>query len=137
MALSHSVTVGAYAAVYECSRQFKYERWNCPASAFFLNGTVTLPQSTEISRETALVRAMTSAGIAFTLTKNCSAGDFADCVCGTKFSRRQAGFKWGGCSDNFQFGSLVARQFLDGQESGADIVSLVNLHNNAAGRVVS
>ena len=30
---------------------------------------------------------------------------------------------------------MVARQFLDGQESGADPVSLVNLHNNAAGRV--
>ena len=47
------------------------------------------------------------------------------------------GWEWGGCSDNFQFGSQVARQFLDGQETGADSSSLVNLHNNGAGRVVS
>ena len=34
-----------------------------------------------INRETALVRAMTAAGITHTLTKNCSTGDFANCVC--------------------------------------------------------
>ena len=31
----------------------------------------------------------------------------------------------------------MAQQFLDGQETGADSNSLVNLHNNGAGRVVS
>ena len=34
-----------------------------------------------INREAALVRAMTSAGITHTLTKNCSTGDFTNCVC--------------------------------------------------------
>ena len=91
----------------------------------------------QISRETALVRAMTSAGITFTLTKNCSAGDFANCVCDSRISGQRSGFKWAGCSDNFHFGSQVARQFLDGHENGADPISLVNLHNNAAGRMVN
>ena len=35
----------------------------------------------QINRELALVRAMTSAGITHTLTKNCSTGDFTNCVC--------------------------------------------------------
>ena len=34
-----------------------------------------------INREAALVRAMTSAGITHTLTKNCSTGDFTNGVC--------------------------------------------------------
>ena len=161
VALSNSVSAGAYIAVYECAFQFRFEKWNCPESAFNLNpinnkGTSihtstrrfpvpSIPQpsprigglesdldyqsamyptkykdkienpvgiygllqdaaeiskSTEngnkenvpilnqdlenhskINRETALVRAMTSAGITHTLTKNCSTGDFTNCVC--------------------------------------------------------
>ena len=161
VALSNSVSAGAYIAVSECAFQFRFEKWNCPESAFNLNpitskGTSThtstrrfpvpsIPQpsarigglksdldyqsaiyatkykdkietavgidgllqdtaemskSTEkgnkenvpmpnqdqenhskINRETALVRAMTSAGITHTLTKNCSTGDFTNCVC--------------------------------------------------------
>ena len=98
LALSDSVTVGAYAAVTECSKQFKYERWNCPTSAFLirpsppsLSGSTSAAAPTAASaavnhegllnREAALVRAFTSAGITFTLTKNCSAGDFANCLC--------------------------------------------------------
>jgi len=153
LALSDSVTVGAYAAVTECSKQFKYERWNCPTTAFLIRpgssppsiggsgaadvptATATLDDDSLLNREAALVRAFTSAGITFTLTKNCSAGDFANCLCDSRYSRKKSSFEWGGCSDNYQFGSLVARQFLDSQESGADPVSLVNLHNNAAGRV--
>ena len=54
-----------------------------------------------------------------------------------RFTEKRGGWEWGGCSDNFQFGSQVATQFLDGQETGADSNSLVNLHNNGAGRVVS
>lgn len=148
LALSDSVTVGAYAAVTECSKQFKYERWNCPTTAFLIRpgssppsiggspaASATNGDDSLLNREAALVRAFTSAGITFTLTKNCSAGDFANCLCDSRYSRKKSSFEWGGCSDNYQFGSLVARQFLDSQESGADPVSLVNLHNNAAGRV--
>ena len=178
MALSNSVSAGAYIAVSECAYQFRFEKWNCPESAFNLNpvepfvnkGTsVHLPYSTkrlpsplhdplipkplprigglksivdeksemhlssfsdksnddkeasrvdayellaplkrskdakdddddegetddseyfqdpqiqrQINSETALVRAMTAAGITHTLTKNCSTGDFTNCVC--------------------------------------------------------
>jgi hypothetical protein len=91
----------------------------------------------QTTRETAFVHAIMSAGITHTLTKNCSSGDFPDCVCDNRLTRRQLGWEWGGCSDNFHFGSQVAKQFLDTVESGADSKSLANLHNNEAGRIVS
>ena len=178
MALSNSVSAGAYIAVSECAYQFRFEKWNCPESAFNLNpidhiaakGTLPHPPHTsrnaftptdppipyplprigglkselggesdmhlsgydqkethdensearktrvdayeildplkrlgnidhdkgiplnsnvpheqqpsrKINREAALVRAMTAAGITHTLTKNCSTGDFTNCVC--------------------------------------------------------
>ena len=89
------------------------------------------------TRETAFVHAITAAGITHTLTKNCSGGDFPDCVCDNRLTRRQLGWEWGGCSDNYHFGSQVAKQFLDTVESGANSQSLANLHNNEAGRIVS
>ena len=184
MALSNSVSAGAYIAVSECAYQFRFEKWNCPESAFNLNpidniatkGTMPYPPHSsihqsapldppipqplprigaskselgrksvmehsdyeqkqpqdewgkisgihslkasridaydiltpskilddteddesipllsnfpqkqqlhrKINREAALVRAMTAAGITHTLTKNCSTGDFTNCVC--------------------------------------------------------
>ena len=76
-----------------------------------------------------------SAGITHTLTRNCSRGDFSDCVCDTRSSRPQMNWKMRGCSDNFNFGSQVAEQFLDAAEAGFDPVTYANRHNNEAGRI--
>ena len=69
------------------------------------------------NRETAFVHAIVSAGIAHTVTRNCSRGDFADCVCDRRNARYgndgNMGWKMGGCSDNINFGTQVAQQFLD------------------------
>lgn len=49
------------------------------------------------------------------------------------------GFEWGGCSDDLKFGRNVSVSFIDQQESfisRRQIVRLVNLHNNEAGRQV-
>ena len=92
-------------------------------------------ETRETNRETAFVHAIMSAGITHTLTRNCSRGDFEDCICDTKFSRPEVGFKMRGCSDNVHFGSQVAEQFLDATEAGTDSTSMANLHNNEAGRV--
>ena len=59
-----------------------------------------------------------AAGITHTLTRNCSKGDFADCVCDTTVKMSEfegsgeSGFKIRGCSDNVHFGNHVAQQFL-------------------------
>lgn len=46
------------------------------------------------------------------------------------------GWQWGGCSDNVQFGEKISKQYVDTQETGQDSRAAVNLHNNAAGRLV-
>ena len=41
------------------------------------------------TRESAFVHAITSAGIVHTLTKNCSSGDFDNCGCDTRLTKRR------------------------------------------------
>lgn len=47
------------------------------------------------------------------------------------------GWLWGGCSANVDFGEKISKQYVDSQETGQDPRAAVNLHNNAAGRLVS
>lgn len=47
------------------------------------------------------------------------------------------GWKWGGCGHNVIYGAMFAKRFLDSRESGHDIHSKMNLHNNMVGRKVS
>lgn len=48
-------------------------------------------------------------------------------------------WEWGGCGDNVHFGYRKSRDFMDARPSGrhGDIKTLVRLHNNDAGRLVS
>lgn len=49
------------------------------------------------------------------------------------------GFEWGGCSDDLKFGRNISQMFIDRQEaylSRRQIVRMVNLHNNEAGRQI-
>lgn len=47
-------------------------------------------------------------------------------------------WKWGGCSDNVAFGFRNSRAFLDSRyRKRSDLRTLVKLHNNRAGRLVS
>lgn len=64
---------------------------------------------------------------------------------GLKRGRKQAilmpegDWEWGGCGDNVHFGYRKSRDFMDSRPSGrhGDIKTLVRLHNNDAGRLVS
>ncbi|CAG0898523.1 unnamed protein product [Darwinula stevensoni] len=138
LSLTESVAIGAQLGIEECRHQFKWERWNCPKSAFLRSGELR-----PATRETAFVHAITSAGISYTLTKNCSLGEIEACTCDpspglhsrSRSRSDRSSWKWGGCSDNVRFGEGVARQFLDALEDGHDAQALSNLHNNHAGRV--
>lgn len=46
-------------------------------------------------------------------------------------------YRWGGCSDNVDFGFELAKSFLDEREVGHDSKAIINLHNNLVGRLVS
>jgi hypothetical protein len=47
-----------------------------------------------------------------------------------------AGWKWGGCSADIGYGIRFSRRFVDAREIEGDERSLMNLHNNKAGRKV-
>jgi len=46
------------------------------------------------------------------------------------------GWKWGGCSADIRYGLKLARKFLDAREIEETARSLMNRHNNKAGRKV-
>ncbi|CAG5134606.1 unnamed protein product, partial [Candidula unifasciata] len=91
------------------------------------------------SREAAFVYAISSAGVVHAITRSCSRGQLMNCACDPAkrgSSRDKKGsFDWGGCSDNVQYGSTFSRIFIDAKErKQGDGRSLMNLHNNRAGR---
>uniref|UniRef100_A0A8C7VAF9 Protein Wnt n=1 Tax=Oryzias sinensis TaxID=183150 RepID=A0A8C7VAF9_9TELE len=131
---ANSVQVGARMGIHECKHQFAWEKWNCPEKTLQLSTHIGLRSAT---KETSFLHAISAAGVMYTLTKNCSMGDFENCGCDD--SRiGQAGGKgwiWGGCSDNVEFGEKISKHFVDALEGGHDSRAAVNLHNNEAGRL--
>ncbi|KAM6976913.1 protein Wnt-8a-like [Aplochiton taeniatus] len=131
---ANSVQIGAQNGIQECKHQFALDRWNCPESALQLSTHSGLRGAT---RETSFVHAIGAAGVMYTLTKNCSMGDFDNCGCDDSKIGQMGGrgWIWGGCSDNVEFGEQISKQFVDALENGHDSRAAVNLHNNEAGRL--
>ncbi|XP_058023841.1 protein Wnt-8a [Ahaetulla prasina] len=131
---STSVSAGAQSGIQECKHQFIWERWNCPESALQLSTHHRLRSAT---RETSFVHAISSAGVMYALTRNCSMGDFENCGCDNSRNGRVggSGWVWGGCSDNVEFGEKISKHFVDALETAHDARALLNLHNNGAGRL--
>ncbi|NWQ73919.1 WNT8B protein, partial [Columbina picui] len=130
---SSSVAAGAQSGIEECKFQFAWDRWNCPERALQLSSHGGLRSA---NRETAFVHAISSAGVMYTLTRNCSLGDFDNCGCDDSRNGQLGGqgWLWGGCSDNVGFGEAISKQFVDALETGQDARAAMNLHNNEAGR---
>ncbi|CAI5766690.1 protein Wnt-8a [Podarcis lilfordi] len=131
---SSSVAAGAVRGIEECKYQFAWERWNCPESTLQLSTHNKLRSAT---RETSFVHAISSAGVMYTLTRNCSMGEFENCGCDNsrKGHAGGKGWVWGGCSDNVEFGERIAKKFVDALETAHDTRASMNLHNNEAGRL--
>lgn len=95
-----------------------------------------LPLSTA-TRESAFVHAIASAGVAFAVTRSCAEGSAAICGCSSRHQGSPGeGWKWGGCSEDIEFGGMVSREFADARENRPDARSAMNRHNNEAGRQV-
>ncbi|XP_046985609.1 protein Wnt-16-like isoform X2 [Schistocerca americana] len=142
----HSVSDGARRGIQECQYQFRNERWNCTTKndeqSVFGN---ILKRG---SKETAFIYAVTSAGVVHAVTQSCSSGNLTECSCDSSRQGQHTpeGWKWGGCSDNLQFGLNFARRFVDAAEKvkppttknkrAWSIRTKMNLHNNEAGRQI-
>ncbi|XP_072021579.1 protein Wnt-8-like [Amphiura filiformis] len=132
LSYSDSIAAGANHAMSECKHQFMWDRWNCP------DNSLSLFTELNPTREMSFVHAISTAGVMFTLTKNCSMGDFTKCGCDNSKVGQMGGdnWQWGGCSDNVDFGERVSKTFIDGLETGEDARAVTNLHNNEVGRKV-
>ena len=113
------------------------------------------------TREASFVHAISSAGVAHAVTRSCSSGELENCGCDRSLrGMSPEGFQvficsrlspvclylclqWSGCSDNVDFGVTFSRTFVDAQDrrksrkKPKNPISLMNLHNNEAGRKVS
>jgi len=119
------------------------------------------------TRETAFVHAISAAGVAHAVTRACSSGRLDRCGCDRSIEgigggtasvgggggsaktatmapasgSRSKAFQWAGCSDNVAYGTAFSKSFVDSRETRAKgrdgAKTLMNLHNNNAGRKVS
>lgn len=95
------------------------------------------------SREAAYTYAIASAGAAYAVTAACARGNISTCGCDVRHKTAPVAegapeepWKWGGCSADVDFGMRYARRFMDARELERDSRTLMNLHNNRAGRTV-
>uniref|UniRef100_A0A914XGT7 Protein Wnt n=1 Tax=Plectus sambesii TaxID=2011161 RepID=A0A914XGT7_9BILA len=94
------------------------------------------------SREKAYVHAISSAGVAYSITRACAQGHLPSCGCDRKVhikrrQNRQANWEWGGCSEDLAYGERLSKDFVDSNEhahDGEPARKLMNMHNNEAGR---
>uniref|UniRef100_A0A452SZE2 Protein Wnt n=1 Tax=Ursus maritimus TaxID=29073 RepID=A0A452SZE2_URSMA len=128
-----SVAEGIKISIEECQHQFRGRRWNCTT----VNNSLAIfgPVLDKATRESAFVHAIASAGVAFAVTRSCAEGSAAICGCSSRHQGSPGeGWKWGGCSEDIEFGGMVSREFADARENRPDARSAMNRHNNEAGR---
>ena len=102
------------------------------------------------TREAAFVQALSAASLAHTLAVSCSAGAMSRCGCGelptedggeTARDGAREQFRWGGCSDDVDYGVEFTTRFANGPlltgRNRDNPRSKMNLHNNIAGLKVS
>ncbi|XP_070558830.1 protein Wnt-16-like [Ptychodera flava] len=131
-----SVSEGARLGIKECQKQFERERWNCSTTE---EENVFGKIMDEGNRETAFIYAITSAGVVHAVTSACSAGNLTDCNCDTSKHGvpQEEGWKWGGCSDNINYGIGFSKKFVDAPDEKwkkKEVRNMMNLHNNEVGR---
>ncbi|KAK2091409.1 hypothetical protein P7K49_030693 [Saguinus oedipus] len=112
-------------------------RFPCPPVAKSSMADLTQHFSISWSREAAFTYAIIAAGVAHAITAACTQGNLSDCGCDKEKQgqyHRDEGWKWGGCSADIRYGIGFAKVFVDAREIKQNARTLMNLHNNEAGR---
>ncbi|XP_057305216.1 protein Wnt-1-like [Hydractinia symbiolongicarpus] len=126
---------GASMAIQECKKQFENRRWNC---ANYSSESVFGKVLNIACRETAFIHAITSAGVTYALIESCASGFMKRCHCSAesgKGTRVNNSWIYDGCTESVRFGYQRGKHFVDAKETSRDFKSIVNLHNNEAGRL--
>ncbi|VDD94534.1 unnamed protein product [Enterobius vermicularis] len=139
-------------------------RWNCTEKTLIKQER---PQFYDLlgttvragNREAGFVMALSSAGIVYSITKGCRAGNISECHCDSQdhsgqhldeneFNEnnglneaKKLKYSWSGCSDNINYAVEFAKRFFDSYEQKQfqetkNIRHLINLHNYRVGREV-
>ncbi|KAK6644537.1 hypothetical protein RUM43_000804 [Polyplax serrata] len=118
------VVKAAEETVSTCQNLFEKRRWNCSSILTAPNYT---PDLTTGTREQAFVYALSSAAIAYTMSKACASGSLFNCSCsGHPKDPPNGNFKWGGCGDNIRWGIKFGKHFTDSAEKGRQQKKLRN-----------
>eukprot|EP00061_Rhincodon_typus_P018123 g47153.t1 len=137
-----TIKEGARIGSYECQNQFKHERWNCSITNDY---SVFGYELTSGTKESAFIQAVMAAGLVYSVTRACSAGNLTECSCDRSLQSggsADEGWHWGGCSDDIQYGVAFSRKFIHSTEkpSSPDLPGekeareTMILHNSEAGR---
>ena len=93
------------------------------------------------TREAAFVHSISSASVAYAVTRSCTEGKLGDqCGCDQTYKGdSKRGWEWAGCSEDIDYGIWFSEKFVDARERGRKVDPsrvLMNIHNNRAGRLV-
>lgn len=137
-----SVGRGARAGITECQFQFRESRWNCSTVD---DSSVFGPLLQIPSRESAFAHSVASAGVVSSISRACRNGQLRSCSCSGRVRPENLNheWNWSGCGDNIEYGYRFAKNFVDirerelslKQRSDQHVRSVMNLHNNEAGRL--
>lgn len=140
--LGLSARDGVQLALKECRKQFTDHRWNCSGVTIadvFQNERMLKTRN----KESAYLYALSAAGVAHQITMDCSKGTRGEeCGCDNRPQGRgtkpgEASWEWGGCSEDYSFGSDFSKTFMDPSKTvEKSLLTFLIIHNNKAGRKV-
>ncbi|XP_068740751.1 protein Wnt-7b-like [Montipora capricornis] len=131
---------GVELALEQCRSQFTDLRWNC-SGVTVADVFQTQRMLKAGSKESSFLEAITSAGVAYQVTKGCSQGNWEMCGCDSRVSgvghkSGEMSWEWGGCSEDYRFGYDYSTKFMDPAKNEKGMPDMVTRHNNEAGRKV-